>query len=59
MIGRTLLSLAALALAGLVALALIGLWDRHSPETATTDSSGTYERGFLKKTSSLRRRMKP
>jgi tripartite-type tricarboxylate transporter receptor subunit TctC len=46
MIGRTLLSLAALALAGLVALALIGLWDRHSPETATTDSSGTYERGY-------------
>jgi hypothetical protein len=46
MIGRTLLSLVALALAGFVALVLIGLWDRHSHDTATLDFSGIYERGY-------------
>jgi tripartite-type tricarboxylate transporter receptor subunit TctC len=46
MINRTLLGLAALAVAGLVAIALIGLWDRHSQETATLDPGGTYERGY-------------
>jgi tripartite-type tricarboxylate transporter receptor subunit TctC len=46
MIGRTLLSLVALALAGFVALVLIGLWDRHSQKTATQDFTETYERGY-------------
>ena len=46
MIGRTLLSLVALALAGFMALVLIGLWDRHSQDTATQDFSGIYERGY-------------
>jgi hypothetical protein len=46
MIGRTLLALVVLAIAGLVALALIAVWDRPSQETATLNSSGTYERGY-------------
>jgi hypothetical protein len=44
MIGRILLSLAALALAGFAALVLIGLWDRYSQETAALGFSGIYER---------------
>jgi tripartite-type tricarboxylate transporter receptor subunit TctC len=44
MIGRTLLSLGAVALAGFVALVLIGLWDRHTQETP--DFSGVYEWGY-------------
>jgi tripartite-type tricarboxylate transporter receptor subunit TctC len=39
MIGRILVSLVALALAGFVALVLIGLWGRHSQETATYEES--------------------
>jgi tripartite-type tricarboxylate transporter receptor subunit TctC len=39
-IGRILLSLIGLALAGFLAVMLIGLWDRHSRETAT------YEQGY-------------
>jgi tripartite-type tricarboxylate transporter receptor subunit TctC len=44
MIGRILLSLVALALAGFFALVLIGLWDRRSQDTATLDE--TKERGY-------------
>src|SRR2546430_6088565 len=44
MIGHNPLSLVALAVVGFVALVLIGLWARHSQETATLDSS--YERGY-------------
>src|SRR2546430_3340108 len=44
MIGDNPLSLVALAVVGFVALVLIGLWARHSQETATLDSS--YERGY-------------
>ena len=43
MIGRTLLSLVALALAGFVALVLIGLWDRHSQQDI---DRWNYERGY-------------
>ena len=32
MVGRILLSVAAIALAGFVGLVLIGLWDRHAQE---------------------------
>jgi putative tricarboxylic transport membrane protein len=46
MIKRTLLGLAALAVAGLAALALIGIRDRHSQRTAALDGGGTYERGY-------------
>ena len=46
MIGRILLSVVALALAGFIALVLIGLWDRHSQGIATRDLSGIYERDF-------------
>ena len=46
MIGRILLGLIALAIAGFVALVLIGLWDRHSRNVATSDSAATYERGY-------------
>jgi tripartite-type tricarboxylate transporter receptor subunit TctC len=46
MIGRTLLSLVVVAFAGFVALVLIGLWDRHSQDTAAPDFSGIYERGY-------------
>jgi hypothetical protein len=44
MIGRALLSLVVLALAGFVALVLIGVWDRHSREAP--DHNGTYELGY-------------
>jgi hypothetical protein len=44
MIGHNRLSLVALAVAGFVALVLIGLWARHSQEAATLDSS--YERSY-------------
>jgi tripartite-type tricarboxylate transporter receptor subunit TctC len=44
MTGRNLLGLAALVLASSGALVLIGLWARHSQETATPDFS--YERGY-------------
>jgi tripartite-type tricarboxylate transporter receptor subunit TctC len=46
MINRILLSLAALAVAGLAALALIDIWGRHSQGTAAVDPGGTYERGY-------------
>jgi hypothetical protein len=42
--GRAMISLVPLALAGFVALALIGLADRYSRETATLGFSGAYER---------------
>jgi hypothetical protein len=42
--GRALMSLMLLALAGFVALVLIGLADRYSRETATLGFSGAYER---------------
>ena len=46
MIGRTLLSVIGLALAGFMALVLIGLGDRNSQDTATQEFSGVYERGY-------------
>jgi len=46
MIGRTLLSLAVLAVVGFAALALIAVWDRPSLETTALGSGGTYERGY-------------
>jgi len=42
--GRALMSLVLLALAGFVGLVLIGLADRYSRETATLGFSGAYER---------------
>ena len=44
MIGRILLTLAVLAVAGFVLLVLIGLWDRYEQETAALGFSGIYER---------------
>ena len=44
MIGRMLLTLAVLAVAGFVLLVLIGLWDRYEQETAALGFSGIYER---------------
>jgi hypothetical protein len=44
MFGRFLLSLATLALASLVFLALVGLWDRYSKEAERLGFSGVYER---------------
>ena len=44
MIGRILLALALLAVAGFVLLVLIGLWDRYEQETAALGFSGIYER---------------
>jgi len=44
MIGRILLTLALLAVAGFVLLVLIGLWDRYEQETAALGFSGPYER---------------
>jgi hypothetical protein len=44
MIGRILLSVAAIALAGFVGLVLIGLWDRHAQEARAAGFSGIYER---------------
>jgi tripartite-type tricarboxylate transporter receptor subunit TctC len=46
MIGRTLLGLVVFAVVGLVALALIAIWDRPSLKTTILDSSRTYERGY-------------
>jgi hypothetical protein len=44
MIGRILLTLAVLAVAGFVLLVLIGLWDRYEHETAALGFTGIYER---------------
>ena len=44
MIGRILLTLALLAVAGFVLLVLIGLWDPYEQETGTLGFSGIYER---------------
>ena len=44
MIGRILLSVAAIALAGFVGPVLIGLWDRHAQEGRAAGFSGIYER---------------
>ena len=44
MIGRILLTLAVLAVAGFVLLVLIGLWDRYEQETAALGFNGIYER---------------
>ena len=44
MIGRILLTLALLAVAGFVLLVLIGLWDRYEQETKALGFSGIYER---------------
>jgi hypothetical protein len=43
MFGRFLRSLAALALASFVFLALVGLWDRYSKEAERLGFSGIYE----------------
>jgi hypothetical protein len=44
MIGRILLTLALLAVAGFVLLVLIGLWDPYEQETGALGFSGIYER---------------
>ena len=44
MIGRILLTLAFLAVAGLVLLVLIGLWDPYEQGTGALGFRGTYER---------------
>jgi hypothetical protein len=44
MIGRILLTLAVLAVAGFVLLVLIGLWDHYEQETAALGFDGIYER---------------
>jgi hypothetical protein len=43
MIGRILLTLALLAVAGFVLLVLIGLWDPYEQETKALGFRGTYE----------------
>ena len=43
-IGRILLTVAALAVTGFMLLVLIGLWDRYEQETAALGFSGIYER---------------
>ena len=43
MIGRMLLRLILVALAGFVALALIGLWDRYAQEAAALGFRSVYE----------------
>jgi hypothetical protein len=43
-IGRILLTVAALAVTGFMLLVLIGLWDRYGQETAALGFSGIYER---------------
>lgn len=43
-IGRILLTVAALAVTGFMLLVLIGLWDRYEQETAVLGFSGIYER---------------
>jgi hypothetical protein len=53
MLGRTLLTLAAVALGGFVVLVLVGLWDHYEQEAKASGFSGIYERylgskaGFL------------
>jgi hypothetical protein len=44
MIGRILLTLALLAVAGFVLLVLIGLWDPYEQETGALGFSGIHER---------------
>jgi hypothetical protein len=44
MIGRILLTVAALAVTGFMLLVLIGLWDRYEQQTAALGFSGIYER---------------
>src|SRR5215831_11055730 len=44
MIGRILLTVAALAVTGFMLLVLIGLWDRYEQEAAALGFSGIYER---------------
>jgi len=44
MIGRILLTLALIAVAGFVLLVLIGLWDPYEQETGALGFSGTYAR---------------
>jgi hypothetical protein len=44
MIGRILLTLALLVVAGFVLLVLIGLWDPYEQETKALGFRGTYER---------------
>ena len=44
MVGRILVSLVLLALAGFGVLVLIGLWDRYTQESAALGFSGVYER---------------
>ena len=44
MIGRILLTVAALAVTGSMLLVLIGLWDHYEQETAALGFSGIYER---------------
>ena len=44
MIGRIILTLAALTVASFVLLVLIGLWDRYEKETAALGFDGIYER---------------
>ena len=44
MIGRIILTLAAIAVASFVLLVLIGLWDRYEQETAALGFDGVYER---------------
>ena len=46
MIGRTLISLVAVAFAGFMGLVLVGLWDRRSQDTATEGLGETIERGY-------------
>jgi len=43
-IGRILLTVAALAVTGFMLLVLIGLWDRYEQEPAALGFSGIYER---------------
>jgi hypothetical protein len=44
MVGRILVSLIAFALAGILLLVLIGLWDGYERETKALGFSGIYER---------------
>ena len=46
MIGRTLISLVAVAFAGFMGLVLVGLWDRRSQDTATEGLGETIERSY-------------
>ena len=49
MLGRTLLTLAAVALIGFVLLVLIGLWDRYEQEAKALGFSGIYEQSLASK----------